>query len=346
MPLTIQVTAPSVPQESRNTFKQYAELVAAAFEMARVDAQIPEVELDLLLTDTFVDDVQRLMRPFAEETLAQPFATDRVGGTTVAKNLPQSDDHSKVAIVFSSALWKGAEGTQPSARAEQLAVVAHELAHPLFDRARHAAGVMKGVKFPSRSSSEVMRSSTRTAWDEYRAEILADAVARSICSASDDGKARPLRLWDLWGEAGMTTLADVIRKAHPAWPDLVDSYRKYRLNLGDMWRQVVSSIDQTFTIVAHVQAHADAADLPDPLADESVVDLPAARLYLCAPWRDFRAVIQREPKLPSIEKLPAIEERVVAAGETMFRNIIRPLGLTVRDLPDRTLHIDVTAPIR
>jgi hypothetical protein len=92
------------------------------------------VDLDLLLTDTFVADVQRLMRPLAEETPSEPFTTDRVGGTTVAKNLPQLDDKSQVAIVFSSNLWRGAEGTQPFARAAQMALVAHELAHPLFER--------------------------------------------------------------------------------------------------------------------------------------------------------------------------------------------------------------------
>ena len=57
-------------------------------------------------------------------------------------------------------------------------LVAHELAHPLIDRARHVSGVMDGVILPSVTGLEIAASMARIMVGEYRADRLADENPR------------------------------------------------------------------------------------------------------------------------------------------------------------------------
>jgi len=94
--------------------------------------------------------------------------------------------------------------------------IAHELSHPLFNRARHATGMLTDSRYPERTGTEMMRSTARLAWDEYCTEALADILTGAISSTDDGGVPRPLQLWDLWGGANINSLRDVLGPAHPA----------------------------------------------------------------------------------------------------------------------------------
>jgi hypothetical protein len=275
------------------------------------------------------------------------FTTDRAGGIAVvaAKNLDQTGDARHVVIVFDASHWRGV--SDPARRLNALHIMAHELAHPVFDRAEHVSGALRGVQFPSQTAHEVARSMTRIMSGEYRADWMAEAIVGACMSmTNEDGQTTPAKLWAAEGATYYSSACRAIEAAHPAWPDLVQAYREWRIPLGEMWASVVSSIDQTLNLVVHTQALADAADAGlDVLASDPIAGLPATRLYL-RPFEAFLGEVRRQPVIQRLRAIPDSHDRLVSAGQSTMLEIWRRLGLIPIERPDLTLELGVVAPLR
>src|SRR5262249_38973549 len=158
--------------------------------------------------DDFVAAVKAYTRPFGDSE-GEGFTTERVGGVVVAKNLAQAADESRIAIVFSAALWAS------QGEASRFAIVAHEIAHSLMSRVRQLSGALDGVLFPSLTLTEVARSSARIDWDEFRAEAMADEFLRAMATAdTEGGESRPARLADLTLALSLKTAKDELGDAY------------------------------------------------------------------------------------------------------------------------------------
>ncbi len=340
MTLRTVVIAPSVTSEVAASFRSTARLIFSAYAANRVLMGIPASKVTAILADDFAGEVDRYI-PFGG-----PFYAERVGGSqAVAKNLDQTGDCSEVVIVFDAFHWRITD--DPAQKIFLVTIIAHELAHPILNRAAYASGAMDGVVLPSVTPHEGVRSGSRIMADEYRADRLAEIVAGTLASIRVDGEPKPYRTWPVRGQIYVDALVRILTDAHPAWPDTVDRYRNWEIPIEEMWASLVQAIDQTLTLLVHAQAFADAAETDlTLLAIPEIAQLPAVRLYLAEPMAEFMDLIRSAPILASLRGTRALEDELARVGANAHLEVYRRLGLRPRDLPRPMVHIDVGEPIR
>jgi hypothetical protein len=342
MPITIESRAPTAREDAVRDFEALVGSVWKAFEELGTQRGIESVEVLAVLADNFETEVRRLERPLEG---APPFSAERLGGTVKGKNLPLEDDQSRVAVVFDAETWVA--HPSPEGKLAEVHLICHELAHILIERGRHLAGVYDGVHFPSITSGEIARSQSLIVAGEYRADLLAEEVVRSMASVTVDGEERPIGTWELLEQNYSEALVQMLEGAYPAWPDLVDDYREWRITLEQLWGDVVDRVHQTLTFLIHAEALAEAAGVSAPSESGRLVSLPVMRLYISKPWRDFVAVVRTLPLLPSVPETLDFERRVREAGESTIREIWRRLGIEGSDdAALRQTHLSVEAPRR
>ena len=310
--------------------------------------EMPDVEVDLLWTPDFVATTQEILdvaRVDGGQTVT--YGADRLGGTAVAKNIAQSADSSRVTIVVNHNVLSTAVDEQTTAHS--IFVLAHELTHPLINRMRADSGVLDDVPFPSETPTELARSITRTATDEYRADRIASIILGHFASAEQDGERVRLHQGHIWAgvEDYREQLAQVLDShSHPGWPDLVQSYRECRTSLDALWRQVVTETDQVFTLLAHAQACEDASQTGGPFAGPMMTSNPGASLYLEPAWTQVLTAVHDTSLLPSREDFAAADLAVARFGEVAIKSIWEELGLTFDEYEDRSYYIHVAQPMR
>lgn len=339
----IEILAPSLSASAIEGFTNDVMLFAQAYEFMRDELEIPDIEISIVLADDFVDEVNRRTHPAHQA--AVPFTLDRVGSIVIGKNLPQSEDGSAVTIVFNSLGWSGDLSVERGTAAR---IVAHELAHPLRERVERVSGALEGVIFPSVTATELARSTARVVIGEYQADRLADTLLSRLLRVTINGESQPYSSWTFEGNGYLEGLADALGSVYPAWPDTVDEYRNWQLDLGTMFRRVAMSIDQTLTLIVHVQAMADEAQAGlDVLEHEAIGELPAVRLYLSDTFSPFLAELRDVPLMPTIEQALDVERRVVRIGAKVTSEIWRRLGLHPEEQEgSRDWGLRVTEPLR
>jgi hypothetical protein len=293
------------------------------------------------LSADFIKAVEARMRRFGEDD-REGFTTERVGGFAVAKNLSQVEDDSLIAIVFDASMWAGMDG---AARARKVATMAHELAHPVMTRVRRMSGALEGVIFPSQTLNEGARSNARIDWDEFRAEAIADVVLQGMVTADEPGGgSRPVPLAEI-SLAGYVEQARMqMGAAYPAWADRVQTYREWKMKLGDMWFSTLRDLDQMRTLIA-MTLGCRGFESNEPI-DPAVAALPAYKLYFGEPWEAYIAAIRRLPSITTPENHCDVEREILDLGEASFKHALKALGLTADDLPDRHNEVHVTEPQR
>lgn len=345
MPLRVKITASSPRPEATRVFASDSRLIFSVYRRLRRAAQIPASHITVLLTDNFVDDVRKLSKPIGHsEGIA--FNEERVGGLVAAKNLPQADDYSEVVIVFNPKFWTDGDVQDGRWRFEKFFLIAHELAHPLLDRAHHHVGSLDGVTFPSITGGEAARSISRISADEYRADRLADLICCRVFSMKTDAGAHPVSTWGITGENYTSALLQALTQAYPGWPDAVQAYREGRTKLETMWGNIADSTGQTLTFLMHTQAAADSAQAGSVLESEPFAALPAVQLYLAEPCQRFIETIRTQPLLPFVRDLRNCDEDIVRVGEAVLRDIWQRLGLTIEERANREWALWVDEPRR
>jgi hypothetical protein len=98
------VQAPSIPDDRQGEFERLVDQIGLAFAQLAATSGVNELEVSCVLADDFVNDIEWRMRRLGESE-REGFTTERIGGVVVAKNLPQNEDDSQVAIVFAPKIW-------------------------------------------------------------------------------------------------------------------------------------------------------------------------------------------------------------------------------------------------
>jgi hypothetical protein len=339
--LTAVVDGSGIPAVAQEDFIALMQALGPAFGKLAAIGGIDQLAVECVLAEDFVNAVEARMRRF-DDSDQGGFTTDRIGGVVAAKNLPQADDDSHVAIVFAADVWVDS-GNPPLA--QKTTIMAHELAHPVMSRVRRMSGALDGVIFPSRTATEIARSSARIDWDEFRAEAIADVVLQGMATTTEpDGESRPLRLADIlmadYAEQAKIHLAS----AYPAWADRVQKYREWELSLGDMWSQTLQQLGQTRTLVARMLGCAGAES--DKPVDVQVSALPAYRLYFGEPWEAYVNAMRGARLVTTVNEHLEVEREVLDLGEASFRHALRALGVTASELPNRQSDVRVVEPQR
>jgi hypothetical protein len=340
-PLTITFEGNALSDGHRATFTADAIEVFRVLDRIRADRSIPPIEVQLVVAGSFAAAVQANQRQSEG-----PFDAERPFGKVAAKNLAQDDRGERVVIVFDAVPWSSDEGGYD--RFQALGTIAHELAHPILERARHSSGVLDGVTFPSFTPGEIARSISREGLDEYRADAICDIVLAQVASKTVDGASVPAVTWDAAGESYVRGVQELFSRLHPNLPDVVQTYREWRMDIESMWREVVRESEGLVTAYIHARAHADQSDAPVAILDSiEIRELPFVRLYLKDTMPPYVEAVREGPLLPSLAEFAAIDRTVVDAGEKMLREIWGRLGLSfTEDSAARTFGIHVAEPIR
>jgi hypothetical protein len=339
--LTSVVEGEGISDAAKEDFAAMVPAVGPTFGTVAELSGIDQLAVECVLAQDFVKAVESRMRRFGEDD-GEAFTTERVGGFAIAKNLPQAEDDSRIAIVFDASMWAGIDGF---ARARKAAIMAHEVAHPVMARVRRMSGALDGVVFPSVTLTEVARSNARIDWDEFRAEAIADMVLQAMTTVDDPaGKPRPLPLAEI-------SLSDYVEQAkmqlgaaYPAWADRVQTYREGRMTLDEMWFSTLRDLDQMRTLIAMTLGCLGVKS--NEAIDPAVAALPAYQLYFGKPWERYIEAIRRLPIITTPKDHRDVEREVLEAGEASFKHALKVLGLTADDLPDRHSEVHVAEPRR
>lgn len=341
MSVEIEFRDIALSQESKNAF---VGLVRGLYEgTVGVADQIgyPAFDVTVVLSGDFVAAVDQ-----SSAHLRAPgeprFTADRLGGTVAAKCIAQNDDCSRFDIVVSPEIWTD-NGSEISP--QSILVLAHEMAHAIFECSKRAVGALDGVHLPSITGTEYARAISRIAADEFRADLLANAVLGALGSVDDQGSVRPVTADDIFGQGHDATLRSRLDDTvHPGWPDTVHRYRTRQIVLQQLISSIVESTEQVFTLVAHAESTAVCGGRPSPLA-ETFVGHPGVRLYLLDAWRELRDAVGLNP-LPPWTVLRAYEDEIASRGATAILRMWKILGMTVEEHGNREWSLWVTDPQR
>jgi hypothetical protein len=326
MGLTVHTKVEGLPAAQEQALRSLATTIHAALEHLAQEQQIPDVEVTVVVAGDFAGEVGALLLQRGDGNSEQ-FRTERIGGVVVGKCIALNDDFSKQVVVLDGAGWSNPD---PAAQAQSIASLAHELAHVVIDRARHASGARDGVPATPYNGVDMACEIARTAAAEFRADLVANAVLRVLASTSDSGGVtRPLTIYDLCGDGH----CDELRRAldavvHPGWPDTVQRYREHRLTLPQLWEEIASSTGGVFNLLAHGEAHAHAGN-----ASSSLETLRAHRgveLYLGPAWQALEDAITSEAGiLPALSATRGYEQYIAEKGGRAILDMWTRLGLTV-----------------
>jgi hypothetical protein len=138
--LTVHTKMEGLPAAQEHALRSLAATIHTALEQLALEQQIPTVEVTVVVARELTSEVRAILRQLDGDS-AQ-FATERISGVVVGKCIALNDDFSKQVVVLDGTAWIDAN---PAAQAQFIASLAHELAHVVIDRARHASGALDGV---------------------------------------------------------------------------------------------------------------------------------------------------------------------------------------------------------
>lgn len=323
-------------------FEQSIKLCHQVFTTMAVEAGMPRL-IETILAEDFDNIVLEKMRKKEHEAR---FTSERPFGHVAAKNLSQDDSHDHVIIIFNASDWSREMSSTGDGKLLQLALIAHELAHPYLMRMRSASGAAKDVIYPFITPTETARSLTRIIIDEYYADSLAALIVNHLCTKTINGASSPAHIWDIFGQTYLESLKQHISKAGEVFPGYVNSYRTRQIPLEEMWGNVQSATEHLFVMYIHARALADATGEEVLIFDSpEIKQLPFMQRYTQGSTTTFLNRFRRHSPLLSVDSWRKMEEDVIPAGELAFKEIWRRLGLEFQETaPQKSYKIIVSAP--
>jgi hypothetical protein len=289
---------------------------------------------------TTVEDVQK--RTYTGSN--RSYSVERLGGEVAGKCIQMNQDATSFEILYNRKAWLESNGGD-LAFISNSRLVMHELAHALIDRVRHKSGAMEGVIIPSELPSETARSLARIVAEEFWVDwITGTAIGAMGTATNENGEIRPIGPQDLYGGPMYVPQIEEIIDQHvyPGWLETVESYRNYRLTIGDMWSKLVDQAGQIFTLLAHAEAEQLFLDAAGPLNDCS--NHRAVELYLHPVWSPLSNLMKKRPLMPSVSTFKETEREIIATGEDVLIKMWGKLGLTFDERADRTFALWVDEP--
>ncbi|MER7362642.1 hypothetical protein [Nonomuraea wenchangensis] len=294
----------------------------------RAEAQgVPSFHLSVILSGDITASIARLGE--------SDFQPERLGGRVAGKTIALRRDYSDVAIVLDS-----------SAEMDVLDIVhltAHEYGHVLLGRLRAAAGTRPAIPIRPQSPQEIAAILAYEAADEYRCDLLSNEILGTV-TIGKGSEARPVNLGDAFTDGYFEALvATIDNRVHPGWPDLVDAYRCWEIDLEAMFTRVVSETDQLMKLIAHAEGVARGSG-QDPVLDR-LRTRPAVQLYLAEAWNPVRHILENTDIIPSSTDFREVDYKLQREGRGVI-SMWRRLGIHGRLTENDEVQLDIRAPVR
>lgn len=263
------------------------------------------------------------------------FHAERLGGMVAGKTLPQVHDYSNTMVVLDAAADMDV--------VDIVHLATHEYGHVLQGRLRAAAGTRPARPTRDQTPEETAAILAFEAADEFRCDLLSNVVLNTVI-LDVDGSRRPMHLGDAYGDGYFDALAGILdSRVHPGWPDLVEAYRNWKIDLGAMFGKLVNEADQVLTLIGHAEAVALASGQP-PTLDRFRAH-PAVERYLAPMWTPIRRVLEGAAMIPPLAEFGDVDRALQDSGRGIVEAWGR-LGIQGRLTEDHQVYLDVGDPVR
>jgi hypothetical protein len=332
MPLSIEHQSPQVPAHVAAFFDGIARVVFEGYERRRVESGIPDLHVALILADDFATEVNRWL-PAGER-----YGPARAGGgESVAKTISRTADHAESVVVFDATIWHADGGAETDA--VRASLIAHELAHPLINRARWASGALQGLS-PQPTVVEVLRDVAHGLADEYRAGVISELAIGVLGTVTVDGEIRPLRSWWSRGQGYVERFATIAAEAEPAWSETIRSAAAAEISPMRAWMMLAGGVNDALRAMMDAQAFADAAEVgEDILQAKGVSGLRVARRLLEPTVPPFVESLRGVSRLGRLADVKAAEDEIAEVGTRMLESILERIGIRTISAADGSAHV-------
>jgi hypothetical protein len=315
-PASLEIEACELDDESTERFTEAVRATVQVFSGFARGYGVALPEFKIVGTLDFQGTVDALLKQIRGPDQAD-FAVERLGGVAIGKNVPLTEDETKVAIVMLAHFWGAAAG--PQGLAGGYYFLGHELTHALLGRLRRESGALEGVTFPSQTPVAAARSMIRIAVDETRADMVAGIVLSHSATKTVNGQETRLRITDP-EMAGPTLYRDRLAEllttvVYPGWPNLVNRYRNWGCTLEELIQRLIQETDQVMTTVGHAEGERQATPDNLELFLPPAQGQPGADWLIGPAWSAIMDVVLRHPLVPSVADFRAVELAILDVGE-------------------------------
>jgi hypothetical protein len=315
-------------------FNDVAGVLFQGYERRRVESGIPEVRLTLILADDFIAEVNRWL---VDEEHYDPTRAD--GAESVAKTISRTRDHAEAVVVFDGTLWHADLGSRTDE--VRVSLIAHELVHPLPNRARWASGASQGFS-PQPTVAEVLRDVAYGLADEYRAGIISEVAIGPLGTVTVDNESRPLRSWWRVGPAYIERFANIAADAEHAWPEVVRRAVTAEISPIRAWMTLTGAVGDALRSLMDAQAFADAAEVDVEVLDaQNVAGLLGTQRFFAVAVPPFIASVRRASRLGRLADVVATEEEIAEVGARMLETILDLVGIRAVGATDGSARVIV-----
>jgi hypothetical protein len=323
MGLCLELNLAGVPDEQLATLQVLTTNIHGILQHLARDLGIPSFDVTVKMVSHFAGEVSAVLRS-VEGDNGEVFTTERLGGAVTGKCIPLADDYSNQVIILDGTVC---QADDPNEQAWVISQLAHELTHVVLGRARHASGALEDVPRWSLNVLDRASNIARIVTEEYRVDLISSKLLERFGTVTNQqGTTRPLTAYDLVGDGHRDELERTLdATVHPGWPDTVQRYREHQLSLEELWRQMSSSTEGVFTLVAHTEAHATIGGVHSPL--DELGQHRGVQLYFAPVWQALLEVLSAEPLLPAMDATRTDQRRITDAGGQAILEMWRRLGL-------------------
>jgi len=294
-------------------FSQVAEKTNETVNALLAEESLPGGEVELVFTSNVMD-----ASSVARAALGNPPETrngvDRVGGVVAGKTLVDASGQ-KACIYINPMLFDSAD---PRSMVFGAFTIVHEFGHVLHDLQRHAAiGGTEEVYFPW----DVAGMLGLTAANEFRADQFACLALPHVIFLTDDG-GEPVSVLDQVGNPHLDNFDAHLDVIIPGLPQIVDDYRNRRIDLGDMWGEVVRISGEVATLCAHADAlRTDVGDLSEHFSDHRASEL------ISRFWTPVANYLKASPLIPKADEWPADRSKIWELSRAGWLSSWESLGI-------------------
>lgn len=304
-----------------------------AISVKAEELHVPPIDLTVVLSgDLAASVIKRGETDFQPERL--------LGAVVRGKTLPRDWEHTAVDLVLDASLIHDRSAYELFSF---IFVLVHEYAHALIGRLRAADRPRPEPLTRAQSPAEAGAALAIVAADEYRADLFANDILRSVTYSVDGGEQQPVTLDTVHGDIYRTHFGKALDEiVYPGWPDVVEAYRHYEITLEELQATLFRQSEEVVTLLAHAEACEQASGRLPVLTNLSAH--PGVRLYLADAWTPIRRLLDGAV-IPAADAFAAADRAIRAAGDG-FVDMWAKLGVTGEITPDGGLYLHVTDPVR
>lgn len=335
--LEVSTAATQVAQLSQ----QVVDVVAPAADGLASQAGLPDMIVDIRLTDGYVTEIESQRRPDLPS-----FTTKRVGGDAVGRCRQATAIGEPYLVLIDASAFDESDSWLLSHVPQ---VIAHEVGHCLLGQCRLMYGSPSGYFDAPANAIEALGYTSLTACDEYMADRLGHMLLPPVgVEIENDGSIIAATDRIVLGTSRLTTALDELDAViYPRLPQMVARYRMTGEGLTELVDELIRSVHESLVMYAHYKA----AILALPAAGEIRAELdkvsthPGTRLLLDPFWDAVADCLDMRFSTSPLTDFASQDQACLDAAMQGLELAWAGLGIRFELLADGAVYVHVPDPM-